>query len=507
MKSFRILALAGALSLFFGCVDSLEVTNKNQPDTERVLVTPGDIEALIKGSFRQTWRRTEHWYGPMHMTTMADELSSSWGNVGMKDASSEPRVAFNNATSYTYRRTLEDPWYGCYRAISAVNDAFAQILGTNAVEIGDNGDDTDRAVAYGRLVQGMSYSWLACFFDKAFLVDETTDLEAGGLELQPYADVMTYGLGFLQDAIDIATAAKPFTIDGWINGVVLDNAGLIELAHSYMARYMAQVARTPAERAAVNWTAVKTHAEKGFSADWGPMGDGFILWYSNARWAAGQDGWTRADYKTIGITDTSGNYQAWLDAGITGRDDIYIYPKDRRVTGVTSDPESDGLYFQFVGASPFRSSRGKYHYSMYMTSIWDLFSATEDTRMVTFNAAEMDFLVAEAEFRAGGAGLAAAATIINNYGVTNGALPAVSGTDSDLFDWLKYNKRIETYALASGLAYYDDRGWGDLVTGTAIHFPVPAKELEVSVLDVYTFGGDQGSAAPKSFPDGKEGRQ
>ncbi len=41
------------------------------------------------------------YYGPgLALTTMADAGSCSWGNAGMRDTSSEPRVAYNNDPTY-----------------------------------------------------------------------------------------------------------------------------------------------------------------------------------------------------------------------------------------------------------------------------------------------------------------------------------------------------------------------------------------------------------------------
>jgi hypothetical protein len=62
-----------------------------------------------------------------------------------------------------------------------------------------------------------------------------------------------------------------------------------------------------------------------------------------------------------------------------------------------------------------------------------------------------------------------------------------------------YEKELECYHTAGGLAFFDDRGWGELVPGTAIHFPVPGTELLTLLMDIYTFGGEPGQ--PGSAPD------
>jgi hypothetical protein len=55
---------------------------------------------------------------------------------------------------------------------------------------------------------------------------------------------------------------------------------------------------------------------------------------------------------------------------------------------------------------------------------------------------------------------------------------------------LKYEKTIEQYATATGLSYFDKRGWEDLVAGTPLQFPLPGGELVTLQLDQYTFGGN-----------------
>ena len=54
---------------------------------------------------------------------------------------------------------------------------------------------------------------------------------------------------------------------------------------------------------------------------------------------------------------------------------------------------------------------------------------------------------------------------------------------------MKWEKRNETRFTALGGFYFDNRGWGDLDSGTALHWPIPGKELQTLQLPMYTFGG------------------
>jgi hypothetical protein len=71
-----------------------------------------------------------------------------------------------------------------------------------------------------------------------------------------------------------------------------------------------------------------------------------------------------------------------------------------------------------------------------------------------------------------------------------------NGTCGDLLETLKREKRRELFMTAFGGWYFDSRGWGDLPAGTFLHYPVPAAELEVRQLPLYTFGGGGPGSAP-----------
>jgi TolB protein len=215
-------------------------------------------EALIAGSYAAWWAGTE-WGDPsMALSTTAEELTMSWGNFGMRHLSSEPRVAYDNTPFYSYRRLNERPWFWSYTALSSVYEGI-RLIQQGADIGGHRGPDNARAMAFAKLVQGLAHGWLGLMFDQAFILDETVDLETDELELRPYPDLMAAAVSELEEAIAIADAHVFTTPDTWINGLSLTNGQLSQLAHSYLARFMTQVARTPTERAAVDWSAVIAH--------------------------------------------------------------------------------------------------------------------------------------------------------------------------------------------------------------------------------------------------------
>ena len=72
----------------------------------------------------------------------------------------------------------------------------------------------------------------------------------------------------------------------------------------------------------------------------------------------------------------------------------------------------------------------------------------------------------------------------------------MNGTCGSLWDALRYEKRLEMLGVDPWIQWYDQRGWGALPEGALVHYPVPARELQILELPGYTTGGtNPGSAA------------
>ena len=520
-KLNRVLAASLVFSVFFtSCQDDdfLNTENKNNPDQARALGSAADVEALVKGS-AVSYFAAHDYGGYEHLLVSSDVMSCSWGNAMMKLSSSEPRVELPNTTSYSYSYAIENNWYRMYRAISSANDGLNALAG--GMEVGDGGADNKRMETFAKLIQGISHGLLACFYDQAFIYDETVDLAVDQLELKPYTEVMAAAISQLEAAAALASA-NSFTMDGWWNGITQTNEDIAKLAHSFIARYMAQVARTPAERAAVNWTSVASHAAQGITETFAPHGDGYNNWVHSGQEFHNDRGgsWARMDYKFIGGADASDGYKTWLATDVQLRTEFVMDISDKRVgagnitfaakqeTGYSDDADEEGLYAGTRGGSPFRANRGTYHFSRYSFHRYAGFASggyTDPIPIMTL--AEMDMLAAEAELHAGNGD--AAAAIIDKYHADLGGYPSSVGTavgsisdvmgpidgpvsDGTLWAMLKYNKMMEIALSGAGVEFYDIRGWDDLTVGTAIHHPVPAKELGVLQKELYSFGGAGG---------------
>lgn len=514
----RVLAFVAVLWSTVACAD-LDVVNQNDPDRERAIASPTDVEALITGGF-QSWYRAAHGYEPgPALSVAADAHSSSWGNFGMRDAGWEPRKSFNNDPAYTYDEVNRIPWGNSYRSLAAVRDGLLAIEAGTRIEEG-SADNTDRAIVFGKLIQALSLANLAILFDRAFIVDESVE-DVLTLELQDYGQVWMAADAKFGEVIQMASAASFQIPSAWVgfNGE-WSAAYMAEVARAYRTRYRTQVPRTPSERDAVDWSAVLRDAEAGLSKDYGGnyrSGAAWSTWHVSKLHAATYSGWARMDYRTIGPADASGEWEKWINASADDKRPFNIDTDDRRITG--GAPNEDGKYIQYRGNSPFRANRGLYHFSNYLDIRWDhLRRNRAEGVYIDMTAKELEFLAAEANYRLGNK--EAAMATINKYRTENGELPPFTSVDErapggdrcvpqladgscgTLWDAYKHEKRIELFHYGLGTEYFDDRGWGDLVIHTWQQLPIPGSELDVLLMDIYTFGGPGGDfAAPDIIND------
>lgn len=324
----RILAYGLLAVLMAACAD-LSVENLNEPDRERALSTPGDVETLIAGSF-YSWFKVDQFYtGPgMAMSVMADEATSSWGNSFMREGSIEPRTAIPNDPSHGYRAVFENPWFWSYSAIAAVRDGLIAIAGEDGeLFTGDDmsGMDTYRAAAFAKFVQGLAHGYLGLIYDKAFIVDETTNLdslkEVVPVELidetaYGYDAVAAAAVGYLEKAIQIAESNTFSIPQSWVGegDGLNNNVQLAQMAHSYAARILAYWPRLESERDQVDWDAVKSHAEEGITEEFWIQGDDCVKWCADYKWCLNQLGWARTDLRMLGPAgSTPESNQRWVD--------------------------------------------------------------------------------------------------------------------------------------------------------------------------------------------------
>jgi hypothetical protein len=495
-----------------GCVD-LAVENPNDPDAARALSTPGDVESLIAGAYTR-WQYSTRYNGPtMALSATSFEHTAPWGNSGMEQYARIPRVPTNNQAGASDVGNLTYAWYQSYRAIAAVRDGLKQIE-DGVVDLGTEGNL--RARAYGKYMQGIAHGTIALLYDSGFVYDETIDPETVGLS--DYTAVMNAALGYLAEAAQLSGTGT-FTIpETWMSQDV-SSATLQRLARSYAARFRASVARTPAERQAVDWDTVVDDASAGVTEDWDNVGtcwphvfcdEGisyrlFVGWQMQANWVAG-------------MADQSGNYQAWIQTPTPDKQPFLIITPDTRwpqgADEATQLANPGEYYSTNSGSSRIwsRPDRGTWRWSYYYQTYEPFFSfaQTDAGSLPQVTVREMKALVAEAAYYDGIMG--PVATFVNETrtlhglnatdaaGLNTSCVPKLpNGTCGNLWEMFKWEKRLETQ-FAGPLRigwYFDGRGWGDLMEGTILHFPVPYQDMQLLQGQPYNYGGVGGDfAAP-----------
>jgi starch-binding outer membrane protein, SusD/RagB family len=485
--------VAAAALLFVGACNDLDVTNPNNPDVERALASPEDVQALAISTLR-SWYMTTVSAGPddfgdlyQHMMSVtADVNTGNFGNFGMRFNNLEPRIPYENSSAGGDRFITETPWEYNYGTIGAANDVLRAIA--SGISLGSP-VLTDKYKQLAQFTQAASYMNLALTFDRAFVVTEDSDPVAPP-ELVPYSEV-TDATVAMWEALIAASAASNHgyaVTDIPLDDGPLTSQRLNRIANTMAAMTLAYEPRTPAQSAAVDWAKVAAFADKGIGT--GSAGAPFdivvqgdaVNWWS---WIAGfgdLQSWIRVDHRVINRMNPA--IPAKFDAAVQGIPPQGSSP-DLRYT-------SDFGYRPPPIGDP---ARGPYMQSVFYHKRYEPHARGQPTERSTpvpyILAAESDLIRAEALIRSGGS-LATAAALINNSRVGRGGLPpatAALGADA-LLSLISYERDIELMNT-SGTTLFWRRAVTDqpLQPGTACQLPIPAKELETLALPLYTFGG------------------
>jgi hypothetical protein len=336
-----VVVLAAAL-LLGGCEDVLDVQNPNSGETERVLATPRDAENLL-GSY---WKR---WHSGLNGAI--GDLGGMAANLSLMSYSSLANNCMNNHTPFTGATNFNHAGNTCageqYRAFafnSEVNKVAAIFLKKLEVEAFNLGTPARnmRARAFANFLVGISVGYNALAYDSVAVASATTEQ----LEVTPfihYTEARDSMVVYMQRAIDLASDAaasgpEGFPLPGdWIpSGTAMNAANFVRLVHSYRARMLAYMARTPAERAAADWAMIEADAAAGITSNFdvitsttnGPTHAGWRnqfgvrgLWHQMPPWY-------------IGMADNSGAYAAWIAAPLgdrgAGNQGLLVVTPDRR---------------------------------------------------------------------------------------------------------------------------------------------------------------------------------
>lgn len=522
-KQVSAIVTSGALLGLTACGDNLNVTNLNNPDVARAYATPAGVEGVVAGLGVQvfnTQRATES--VNTQSKILAGESFASVANFGMAARAQIPRSLISNELGNDNQvGNLAN--FNQFSRVSRTAANAIQALDRIVAGGGTLGSTAQnaRAKSFAFLVLGQALGNLSLAYDSAAIVTPAvpSDQVPG---LSSAAAVNAAALAMLDSAIAIAnlpgaaSGTNGFPLPAtWINGQSLTREQFVRLARSYKARLRAGVARTPAQRQAVNWNEVIADATNGITADFTVNVGG------GSGWTAAFDvtqmyvvgGWHSMSPLYYGMADVSGGYDAWLATPRDSRSGFLIVTPDRRwPQGTTraaqqaSNPNvapPPGMYVRNrpSGEDVPLSGYGDSWYDHRRYGAANLAASTGP--YVEMSATEMTMLAAEGHIR--NSNLPAAIALVNASRTRNGldAIPAVTSatapysTDRStcvprvpqapnftstacggLLEAMKYEKRIETAFTGYMIWFTDNRGWGDMVEGTTVEWPVPYQEMQ-----------------------------
>jgi hypothetical protein len=523
--------------------DALEVENPNNPDRNRVLRNPADVEGLASSQYQQILSATLGAIARVQtgLLTSAFENSSTLANNGLGPRSGIPRQPIDNNRGNAYQSEN----YNDFRLLSSVARNSADILARAKAadfSLGTGRDgDIIRLKAWAHFTYGTALGNLSLVYDSAG-IPRPDDAAASVPPLESYAAVNAFALAQYDSALAYAsqsgiTALPP----GWLTGpggVSVTAARFIEVIHAFKARMRASVARDPAERAAVNWGEVVADATAGLTSDLVIRMDPSQGW--DYAWLATtlhfrDSNWHQMTYYIIGMADVSGAFSTWLATPREQRTPFLIITPDLRFPQGATRLEQNAVgqgaptgrrYFRNRDSGGDQASTG-WQVSQYDHYRFRAFSdAGRIGNFPIFTQAENDMLAAEGMIRTGN--IAGAAALIDRTRTTAG-LPALTGavtTANDpvpggascvprvpvaptftttacgtILEAMKWEKRMETAFTTYGAWFFDARGWGDLPEGTAIQWPVPNQEADARLMAIYNLGGvgQPGGAAPSTY--------
>tara|TARA_R110001606_G_scaffold54343_5_gene133413 strand:+ start:10821 stop:12305 length:1485 start_codon:yes stop_codon:yes gene_type:complete len=484
MKNIKNIVIFTFLALFVAsCQDfntELSVENLENPNDKILTSDPVALDALSTSIIQNWFRATHSTSSPAAaLGTMADIYTCSWGNFGMRDLSSEPRVAFNNSSAYSYNNITNTYFNALYSILSDSNTLAL------AIKNGTKFENPDRVSMVAKLGQALSIGHLALVFDQVWVSDENGVIPGtGGTEgSSTYKEAMTFALTKLDEAIALAKSKNISLSEIYLPGGGGANSSLVAFMNSMGARMLVGNVRNSTQKAAIDWARVLAYTNAGLTSDFEIYMDD-VTWYDLVpKTYMVYPGWARVDMRIINMLDPNTiNY--WTDGLST-------------VPAATSADARLASDYQYLGSNNFRPERGYYHYSNYRYSRLDDYITIWTMNVTEFSAAENDMYKAEALVNQASPNLSGAAAILNdptNSRKARGKLVDVALNLDAIKAAIHYERMIEFAYTAPGIGFYEMRKENLLQAGTLLHFPVPGKALESIPAPNYTFGGTDGVA-------------
>lgn len=525
VRLWSALVLSGIMALS-GCrQDALSVINPNNPDVSKVYGTPKDVETIVSKLFQQMWNAQQGNIGiGVQSMVMSLESHSGLANFGMGARAAIPRGPISNDLGNSDQDIIFNDFDKLTRNSRSAANAIAAmdrfIAASNTT--GSPARDA-RARSVGYFVLGYGLGNLALLYDSSAIITPAVPSDAIP-DLATSGALMTVALEMLDSALVISASANATTGSGgwpipqaWLSqSADVSMARWQQIIHTYKARFRAGVARTPAERTAVDWNAVVNDAQAGITTDFTVLANATTGW--SEAWLsqlAVDATWSQMTPFILGMADTTGAYDAWLATPIDARTAFLLQTPDKRfpagatraaqqaVTGPTrtGTPAGSILYYRNRpnGDDSPAASWGTWYYDN--MRFWSINQAGGNGPVMAFSLAENDMLSAEGYMRTSRTALAV--PLIDKYRVRAGLASIPSTTDQNtivpggagcvprvpqspaftstacgtVYEAMKWEKRLETAFTGYAQWFIDARGWGDLVQNTVLEWPVPWQEL------------------------------
>jgi hypothetical protein len=470
------------------------------------------------------------------------------GTCGTEDLGAiYPRIEWQNNPASAQRTQIEPLWYGHYAALSSANAVLTAVR-TNGLAVEDGVE------LMAVLVQALSLSGLALNYDKGFFVDYTTDVSnpavVKALTFSTRTQLRDSAMKKFDEAIALANA-KSFAIPGDYFGspkVSYKSGNIAQFASTMAARTLAYFPRNATENAdisaggVVDWTRVKNYAANGISSgtpfDLVFHQDACITWCDFLKVWSNDMTTMRVHTRVAHLLDPATQPDPW-----NVLTDTFPKSPDKRLGDGTF--RGDTSYASLIEANPDtnclkpvgctggtdfvwsfdpeiqNTSRGAWHQSAVGQIRYDSLPGCGDNPQGSANpgdvdapmvlAAENDLLWAEALIRGPTQDLVTAADKINKSRVgrggaviTNATFKPASAADgtAELLAELQYEQDVELIGSNTAV-FYNQRRIDKLEPLTPHEMPVPAKELGVLGLALYTWGGASNppnSSAPAPGP-------
>ncbi|NOY36784.1 MAG: RagB/SusD family nutrient uptake outer membrane protein [Chlorobi bacterium] len=480
-KKIFISGILGAAFLFMVSCINLDV-DPPFPDTQNIYGTTQEMIDAAGLLYRNWYNAAHALKGPaLGLAAAADQITSLKSNAGIRDLAKEPRVAFNNITDYSYLYITKNFWTDMYRVSLTANDILRVIQNKDRVLQTNGVDAKPMLQAWAYFIRGIGYGYLGLLFDQATVIDVNTPLPVKNFS--DYHEVIDFALASLDSAI-VISQRNSFTLpESYIRGYQLTSSDLAAIASGYAARILISAPRNDLDNLRNDWQKIKDYAIAAWTQDLAPDTDN-DNWKDEYKRNGAYPEWAYTDLRIIHLLDNhfparwpEDNVSWDTDSG-TEPDSSYLHSDDARATT------------DFAWVKKLKPENPFYLNSFYRYKRYDNWLSYSAGPSPELTVTETNLILAEAETMLNN--LSEAITIINNGTRTQrGQLsPIDAGADKiTILNAIFYERDIELMFTGAGTSFFDMRRRDMLQTGTPLHFPVPAGDLEILEMDIYTFGG------------------